>query len=214
MKLKALLIGSAVAIFALSSCASETDKTENTTEETKTETTEEAPAEATTYNANTETSVVNWSGGIVGGGYGHTGTLKLSEGSIELTGDAITGGSFVVDMKSIQTTDSAYSEDKTPEMLIGHLSTGDFFLVDSFATAKFVINSVEGNSVSGDLTIRDKTNPATITDVTVEENEGSVKASGNLVFNRQQFDVAYTSSMKDMVISDDITLEISLEASK
>ncbi len=210
MKIKHLAIGIFTATM-LFSCGGDSS-TETTTEGTTTDTTEVVDSEA--YTANLEASSVEWSGGIVGGGYGHTGTLSLKEGALEMSGDKITGGSFVVDMTSMKTTDSSYSEDKTPEKLIGHLSTGDFFLVDSFPTATFVIKSVSEGTVVGDLTIRGITKEATVNKVTVEEVEGVVTAKGNLVFNRQDFDVAYTSAMKDIVISDDIVLDVTVVAAK
>ncbi len=210
MKIKHLAIGIFTATM-LYSCGGDS-ATETTTEEITTDSTEVVDSES--YKANLEASSVEWSGGIVGGGYGHTGTLDLTEGTLEMSGDEITGGSFVVDMTSMKTTDSSYSEDKTPEKLIGHLSTGDFFLVDSFPTANFVIKSVSEGTVVGDLTIRGITKEATVNKVTVENVEGVVTAKGNLVFNRQDFDVAYKSAMKDIVISDDIVLDITVVAAK
>ena len=75
--------------------------------------------------------------------------------------------------------------------------------------ASFKITSAEGTTASGDLTIKGITKPGTITDISVEETDGMVMASGNLVFNRQEFSVAYKAA-GDMVLSDDITLAISL----
>ena len=165
MKIKHLAIGIFTATM-LYSCGGDSS-TETTTEGTTTDTTEVVESEA--YTANLEASSVEWSGGIVGGGYGHTGTLDLTEGTLEMSGDKITGGSFVVDMTSMKTTDGSYSEDKTPEMLIGHLSTGDFFLVDSFPTAKFVVKSVAEGTVVGDLTIRGITKEATVNGVRLKK---------------------------------------------
>ena len=112
-------------------------------------------------------------------------------------------------MKSINPTDENYSEEHPREGLIGHLGTGDFFASDSLPTASFKITSAEGTTASGDLTIKGITKPGTITDISVEETDGMVMASGNLVFNRQEFSVAYKAA-GDMVLSDDITLAISL----
>lgn len=211
MKIKHLAIGIFTATM-LYSCGG--DSTTETTTETTTEETTDSTGETESYTANLEASSVAWSGGIVGGGYGHTGTLDLTEGTLEMTGDEISGGTFVVDMTSMKTTDDSYTEDKTPEKLIGHLSTGDFFLVDSFPTASFVVKSVTEGTVVGDLTIRGITKEATVNSVVVEEVDGVVTAKGNLVFNRQDFDVAYQSTMQDIVISDDIVLDITLVASK
>ena len=164
--------------------------------EEKTETTEvvvEETAEAATYAVSAENSSVAWSGGTSGVQvYGHNGVISISEGSLETTGDAVTGGSITIDMTTIQPLDTAsYNEEHPMEQLVGHLSAGDFFLVDSFPTANFVIKSASEGSITGDLTIRGKTNEETVTGVVVEMTDAGVKASGKLVFDRQKYDVAW-----------------------
>ncbi|MBL4709867.1 MAG: YceI family protein [Flavobacteriales bacterium] len=165
---------------------------------------------AKTMTINLDDSKVIWTGSIIGG-YSHNGTLAISEGSIDMAGDDITGGSFTIDMSTITPTDSNYSEDHSSDMLIGHLSTGDFFLVDSFPTATFVIKSSDlaAGTITGDLTVKGTTKEETINEVSIDLASGV--ATGKLTFNRQDYDVTYVSSMKDMVLSDDIELSISLK---
>jgi len=146
--------------------------------------------------------------------YSHNGLINLSEGSLSLSDGKLAGGSFVVDLKTINPLDSGYSAEHPKEGLIGHLAAPDFFASDSFPTAKFVVKSVEGTTAIGDLTVRGVTNEEKVTDIVLTTDETSATASGKLVFNRQKYGVAYKSTMKDMVLSDDIELAISLVGKK
>jgi polyisoprenoid-binding protein YceI len=136
----------------------------------------------------------------------HTGNVTLTEGSIDMAGGAITGGSFVVDLSTIIPTDTNYNEQSTKEKLVGHLSSPDFFNVADFPTASFVVTFVEGNTVTGNLTVRGITNEETVNDVMVSDNG----VSGALTFDRAKYDVSFAMPMKDMVISNDIVLTINL----
>ena len=202
MKIAKTTILFALAI-GLISCGGEKKDAANS--ETKTETVE---AKEASYAISVENSKVTWKGTMMGM-YSHEGTITIQSGSISTKGGKITGGDFVIDMATINPTDDNFPEDKPKEYLIGHLATGDFFASDSIPTASFKITGSEGNSVTGDLTIKGVTKAATISDVTTTEENGMVTATGSLVFDRQEFGIAYKAA-KDMVLSDDIELEISL----
>lgn len=167
-------------------------------------------AEPATVNINLPESSVMWHGSILGM-HSHHGTVTITEGTLEMVGDAVIGGNFTIDMKSINPTDSAYSAEKTPEKLVGHLSSADFFLVDSFPTASFVIKNADltAKTITGDLTVRGKTNEEVIENVVINPETG--EATGKLVFDRQAFGVAFTHPMKDVIISNDIELDIKLK---
>ncbi|MCU0417427.1 MAG: YceI family protein [Cytophagaceae bacterium] len=204
MKMRILAAG-LIAASALYSC------TEKTAETTSTD----SLGVAASYKIATEGSVVRWEGNNSGVAvYSHFGNINLIEGALDLKGTTITGGSFVVDMKSITPMDSAYSAEHPKEHLIGHLSNKDFFLVDSFPTAKFVIKSVEGNVATGDLTVRGTTNEEKVTDIAVDTTGGVVTATGKLVFNRQKYGVAWKNPAKDMILADDVKLDIKLVGNK
>jgi len=209
---KTLLFSAVLAsAMAFTSCG-ETASTES--EATTTETTTEV-AEAITYNVETTSSNIRWEGGTAGiKVYSHFGSLDIKEGSITVEGSTITAGEFVVDMTTINPQDSGYSEEHPASGLVGHLSTGDFFLVDSFPTASFVVKSHNGNQVVGDMTIRGNTNEETIEIESLEVTDAGVSAKGRLVFNRQNYEVAWEHKMKDVTLSDDIELDITLQATK
>ena len=164
-----------------------------------------------TYTADTAASKIIWEGNMVGV-YKHSGTLSLSTGSFTVKGLQVTGGSFTAILKSINPTDSNYSAEHPKSGLVGHLGSAEFFAVDSFPTTTFVIKSVSGNTATGDLTLRGKTNEETVTNITVD-TVGGVKATGKLIFDRQKYNVAYKAA-GDKILSNDITLEITLVAKK
>lgn len=180
--------------------------------------TEETTAEATatepvTYTVATDASTVKWKG-VMLGVKEHFGTIALKEGSVTVQGGQLTGGKFTVDMATIAPKDSAYDAKGTPDKLVGHLSSPDFFDVANNPTATFEITSVTGNEAKGNLTVRGKTNEETVKNIVVTEAEGKVTATGTLTFDRKKYDVAFDMPVKDLVISNDIELTIELTAAK
>src|SRR5687767_5611054 len=105
------------------------------------------PVKTETFKVDTELSSIDWIGRKVTGQ--HTGKIKISSGEVLMSGKAIKGGSFVMDMSSI-TSDS--------ERLTGHLKNDDFFSVDKNPTSKFMITKVTSAgkdriNITGNLTI-------------------------------------------------------------
>ncbi len=206
MKTKLLLAVAFSGLLLFSSCGdSET-----------TEATSSATDSTSTYVLDAAVSKVNWKGEVAGV-YGHNGIVNFKSGSLLFNDSTLTGGEFEVDMTSIAPLDSASFKDEDGHRasdLKKHLSTKDFFASDSIPTAKFVITSVSGNTVKGNLTVRGKTNEETLEIQSLENANGTITANGTLVFNRQKYDVAWVHFMKDMVLSDDIQLSISIVAKK
>ncbi len=146
----------------------------------------------------------------------HNGTINLKSGSVIMKGNNIIGGTFLLDMTSIN------SEDLTGEYqtkLNNHLKTGDFFEVEKFPTASYTITSVVKNNnktfpflVKGNLTAKGVTKPVNFPAI-IGMNKGLLTLkSDKFSFNRQDFGIAYQITMKDVFIKDDIDLQISLQA--
>ncbi len=212
MKTKHLPILFAIALsFALFSCQSnKTEEAENIEELIEAD---DATHVSFTYQIDTENSKVGWKGSMIGV-YSHEGDLLFKEGHLSINGGQLVEGAFTADMTSMVTTDDdALYKMASREKLIGHLSAPDFFSTEEFPTATFLVKSHSGNTVTGDLTIRGMTNEETITDVIIVEENGTFTATGNLVFDRQLYNVSYEHKMSDMVLSDDIELTISLSGS-
>lgn len=165
-----------------------------------------------TYSIDPAASAVKWEGNMTGvKAYSHNGILKLVSGSLMTKGGILIGGEFTADMKSIDPKDNNYSEEHPREGLIGHLSSADFFDVAGAPTASLKITSVEGNTATGELTLKNKTNTEKITDVVVTPNaDGTVTATGNLAFDRQKYGASWTNPAKDMVLANDIVLSVML----
>ena len=146
---KALLIFTVSAGVLLASCGNPSSN--ETVDAADAGETAEATAESVTYNVNLEESTVNWKGAKVLDG-SHTGTIALTSASISTKDGAIEAGNFTLDMNSIAETNN--DDEEGVAKLIGHLKSGDFFLVDSFPTASFEITEGGTDPVKGNLTIK------------------------------------------------------------
>ncbi len=125
----------------------------NNKEETTDETAQVTGLPDGSMTIDTAASEVMWEGTMVGM-YSHNGTVNLNSGNVTVADGKITGGTFEIDLTSIAPTDENYKpeEDNTPEKLVGHLSSEDFFNVSEHPTAQFEITGSEGNTVMGNLT--------------------------------------------------------------
>lgn len=146
----------------------------------------------------------------------HDGTVKVKSGNVVMKGNQVVGGTFVLDMTTINATDLS-GEYQTK--LNNHLKNGDFFEVDKYPTATYTITSLKKNKdkvynyiVNGNLTVKGKTKavsfPAKIT-----YSKGVVNlVSDKFSFDRQQFDVAYKAAMKDVLVKDEIEMLVKVTA--
>ena len=208
MKIRNLFLAGAVA-FSLAACNSSEKKADNTDHAHDDENHVHTTA---SFAVDTENSVVYWKGTMIGL-YAHTGTVNVSEGTLSMEDGMIKEGSFVVDLNTMLTNDEDALYKAAPrEKLIEHLQAPDFFEVENFPTATFVVKSHEGNMLKGDLTIKGVTNEASVENVNMSEEEGVLKAKGDLVFDRQAFNVTWSHPVKERVLSDDIELNIELSA--
>jgi polyisoprenoid-binding protein YceI len=161
---------------------------------------------------NVEKSSINWVGEKITGS--HTGTINFSEGYVEMTDGKLSGGKFVVDMTTINVTDLEAGNGK--EKLEGHLNSDDFFGVKNHPTATFTIKTAAEKSpgvygVSGDLTIKGKTNP-----IAFDLKMNGSMASTKLVIDRTKYDIRYGSgsffdNLGDKTIYDEFTLDIKIQ---
>ncbi|MEL1243145.1 YceI family protein [Flavobacterium sp. DGU11] len=161
---------------------------------------------------NTSTSKISWTGEKVTGK--HEGTISFKDGVLTFKGGKLTGGSFTVDMTSVNVTDLKAGEGK--EKLEGHLKADDFFGTDKYPTSKLVFKSVKAKSanvytVTADLTIKKTTKPVTF-DLTVNKNS----ATTSFKVDRTKYDIVYGSksffdSIGDKAIYDEFTLAVDVK---
>jgi polyisoprenoid-binding protein YceI len=156
-------------------------------------------------------STINWVGKKVTGE--HSGTVALKSGALVFKKNALTGGTFTVDMTTLTATDLT---GEYQGKLNGHLKADDFFGTDKFPTSTLVFKTIatKGNdvyTVTADLTIKGKTNPITF-DITVKGNT----ATTALKIDRTKYDIKYGSKsffegLGDKTIYDDFDLTVNLK---
>ena len=161
-------------------------------------------------NVNKSASSVAWLAKKVTGE--HNGTVGISAGALNVDGNKLIGGNFTIDLKSIKDldiTDPGYNQ-----KFIGHITSGDFFEVEKFPTATFVITKVAGNQVTGNLTVKGITKSITFP-AEIAVKGGKVTAKANITIDRTDFNIRYGSkkffeSIGDKAIYDDFALTVSL----
>lgn len=223
-----VLLGGAALFTA---CTSAPDAEKATTTDAK----EVAAANGAEFKVDTNASKLEWIGTKVTG-Y-HTGSIKIKSGTLRASGDSLTGGNFVFDMKSLAVTGPAGSDAKSNEKLLGHLKSDAFFDVDKFPEAQFEITSVKpftgtvtdsndvrqesinnyrvanpSHLVSGNLTIKGVAKniefPALVTITST-----AVEAVAKFNIDRTQWGIVYPGKPDDL-IRNEIHLGISVKSSK
>ena len=182
------------------------------------------PDVAVDYNVDTEASVIMWKGSKPLGS--HNGTIAVASGTFAVVGKDIEAGKFSIDMNSITDLDL---EGESKESLEAHLKgtvegkEGDFFNVNEFPFSIFEITGITEKDgmtmVSGNLTIKDKTNniefPATIS-----MTDGNlVLKSETFTIDRTKWGVNYGSktvfdNLGDKFIDDEMELTVKVTASQ
>src|SRR5687768_9649240 len=91
-----------------------------------------------TFNVDTANSWIRFTGHGVG--KNHPGTFNLSYGQVTANENTVTGGTFVIDITSM---DMEQEEEMIDKKLRPHLMSGDFFDAKTFGTSRFEITKVE-----------------------------------------------------------------------
>ena len=155
-------------------------------------------------------SLIEWKGKKILGS--HTGTIQLQEGYLEMEGENLVGGMFVVDMTTINVTDL---KGDNKGKLEGHLKSDDFFGIAAHPTATLVINSAskKGNTydVAAQITIK-----GTTENISFDLEMGESAAQTSFKIDRTKFNVRYGSgsfadNLGDNAISDKFTLDVMLK---
>ena len=167
------------------------------------------------FKVDTQKSIILWNGKKVTGE--HSGTIKLAGGTLSLSGTKLAQGSFTIDMTTITSTDGAGAR------LEGHLKADDFFGVEKFPTANFVITKVTPAAgkltVSGNLTIKGITKALSFPATLAVKGTSLTAVAKGVKVDRTKYDIRYGSksffdSIGDKAIDDEFTLDITLVASK
>ena len=144
----------------------------------------------------------------------HNGNIQFKSGSFELKEGQIVAGSFVVDMTTISNAD--IDNEGRNQRLVGHLKSDDFFGVETYPEATFVVTqgtkfSKGKATLTGNITIKGKTET-----LTFEVLRSGNEYTAELDIDRSKFDVRYGSdsffdNLGDNAINDLFTLNIRLK---
>ncbi|WP_143961648.1 YceI family protein [Litoribacter populi] len=177
-----------------------------------------ANGEGVAYTVNTEASQVTWTGYKPAGK--HYGTIAIKDGELNVDGNNITGGRFVMDLTALEIEDLKGDEENY-QKLYGHLQSADFFDAENHPEAVFEVTEVEPFTsasdiedqdefetdntpkssseqavdnpthwISGNLTMRGNTKNIKFP-ARVNVNDGAVSAVAGFNIDRTQWKVAY-----------------------
>ncbi len=154
----------------------------------------------------------------------HNGTVALQSARIELDDGRLAGGEAVLDMTAIVCED--IEDPNLAQVLIAHLGTGDFFLVDSFPTARFVLtnaapiaNARPGSPnyhVEGEFTLRGQTETLSF-EALLGSNDESLALQAQFDFDRVRWNSKYGSgkiyeALGQHIVNDLISISFQLVA--
>lgn len=167
-------------------------------------------------------STIAWSAGKpLIAGYVHTGTFAVQSGAIDV-GENTASGNFVIDMNSVKVTSLGGGKAGKESALEGHLKKDDFFGVEKFPTASFVIASIVptgGTSeytVTGTLTMKDIANDVSFPARIYMEN-GKLHAHADFTIDRTKWGITFASAsvfdnLANNAVGDEVTLSLKLIA--
>lgn len=170
---------------------------------------------ATSLKVDVKESTFKWTGKKVTGE--HWGYVKFSDGVVTVDSKKLTGGTFTMDMTTIDVQDL---QGEYNGKLVGHLKSEDFFAVDRFKTSTLKIKSlsaiagaVAGSpnyNVTADLTIKGITKEISFPAQVIVAKD---KVIANAEFNvdRTQYDVKY-KGMSDNLIDDNFKVNVRVVA--
>ena len=154
----------------------------------------------------------------------HHGRIGLRSGSLTIAQGELTGGEFVTDLKQIVCSNLQGTD--LHDVLIRHLKSDDFFDVERFPEARFLIRQarhIEGATaghpnleITGELSVKDVSAPITFLATAGVTSDGKAASQAVLSFDRTQWNVIYGSArffnrLGMHMVNDLIDLDIKIE---
>lgn len=170
-----------------------------------------------------EQSVVRWTGSNLFN-Y-HTGTIAFKEGRLEVADGKLLCGRLVIDMKKIQCAD--LMDPAMNALLVRHLGSADFFDVEQFPTATFMIDLLQPMTdavlcqpnyrVNGRLELRGVERPLTFLALIAGKPDGTQTGQARLSIVRTEWGVLYGSGnffarLEDHIVDDLIHIHLKVVA--
>ena len=196
-------------------------KTEENNQAQKNMGTEEIKIEDGTYVINTDRSIINWTGKKkILTNWIDTGTINIQSGILNISGGAVKMNELLIDINSIETSTTGSGSGQSN--LTTHLKSADFFDAENYPTANFVAKdfALKGKSieVTGDLTIKDRTNEIKV--LASASKQGSVfLLKGSTDLDRTLWNIRFGSdkffdNLGNNVIDDIINIQFEITVEK
>ncbi|MEP0005679.1 MAG: YceI family protein [Balneola sp.] len=152
-------------------------------------------------------SEVKWKGTKMRGLGKHEGIISIKSGYFETKDGEFYGGKIVFDMNSISVTDIPKREPIPRRRLNNHLKSDDFFGVEKYPEAEFLIVKVlkkekQNITVEGELSIRDVKDRITVFLEISRDNSEIRSISSKLEFDRFNWNIGYKGSWADRTLVD------------
>lgn len=152
-------------------------------------------------------SEVKWKGTKMRGLGKHEGIISIKSGYFETKDGEFYGGKIVFDMNSISVTDIPKREPIPRRRLNNHLKSDDFFGVEKYPEAEFLIVKVlkkekQNITVEGELSIRDVKDRITVYLEIRRDNSEIRSISSKLEFDRFNWNIGYKGSWADRTLVD------------
>jgi polyisoprenoid-binding protein YceI len=153
----------------------------------------------------------------------HWGTVETVTGHVVGSADGLEGGEIVLDLRSLVCADLAGTD--LHDVMIAHLASDDFFFVERWPTARYVIRAgrfladaapgAPNLRITGDLTLRGVTAPLAFTAVAGVAPDGRAGAQATVVCDRTRWGVNYGSGrlfrrLAGHLVNDEIELRLRL----
>lgn len=173
------------------------------------------------HQVHVEKSIIEWTGRNLTGA--HSGTIRLSEGEIEVAGGLPLCGKFTLDMQSIRNADLEDSE--MHQLLLTHLMSEDFFEVHTFPTAEFRLSKFTpmqdakpGNpnfEIVGELEMKGVSHGIAFPAILAPTPDGLLAADAHLDIDRTRWNVVYGSGkfyakLGKHLVHDEISISLKL----
>ncbi len=198
----------------------EVDSTEAMEETSTTE-----MVQATQFVVDPAASNVTWEGAKKIGG-SHTGTIPVTQGQLMVAEGRLVGGKFSMDIRNIQNTDLGEADGR--DKLVGHLKSADFFDVEKYPMAEFVITNVQPqangtdgitHNITGNLTLKGQSRSVTLPAIVSMDGNQFKASTPPFTIDRKEWGMEYGSGSiagiaQDNIINDEVGLELYIVANK
>jgi rhodanese-related sulfurtransferase len=153
----------------------------------------------------------------------HSGTIHLRHGSLEIENGRPVRGLFTLDMSTMQNTD--IKDSKMRQMLMQHLVGEDFFDVEHFPDAEFLLSQITSlpaatlgspnAQVHGKLTLKGVSREIDFLAILAVTPEGLLAADAHFDVDRTQWNVLYGSGkfyekLGKHLVNDEISIGLKL----